>query len=505
MYAVINDVINGNSPAVDIQSIDITKCFDEMWFAETHNDLFDVKVKDDKFALIAKLDEKADVVVKTPCGNTDQFTLENIVMQGSVFGPIKCTIQIDTLGRDCQQYNQGCFKYKNVLSITPLSLIDDCIGFSKCGADAVELNAILNTKIISKKLRLSADKCTHMHVSKSGSNCYSNLKADNVVMKKSTVCSYLGDTLCTSGSMDATIESRRQKGVGICSQIMGIVDGLSLGHFYYKISFLFRDCKLLNGILTNAEIWHPLSDNQIEVLENVDLMLIRKLLKGHSKAPKETFFIETGLLPTKFVIMKRRIMYLHNILIKPKSELIRKVYEVQKSLFTKHDWYNLVMQNRNELQITQTDEQIGKMSKERFSSIVTKAIGKRTADYLNNIAQHHSKAKPLMKQTLKQEEYFQDSRFSKSEIELLFALRTRMVNGIRNNFPTMNNISVACQLCFVHIDCQEHLLKCVELSKHVKIPTVVDYSDLFKDCTKQLRIVKLFKSLLRTREILSAG
>ena len=80
-----------------------------------------------------------------------------------------------------------------------------------------------------------------------------------------------------------------------------------------------------------------------------------------------------------------------------------------------------------------------------------------------------------------------------------------MVNGIRNNFPTMNNTSVACQLCFVHIDCQEHLLKCVELSKHVKIPTDVDYSDLFKDCTKQLRIVKLFKSLLRTREILSAG
>ena len=81
MYAVINDVINGNSPAVDIQSIDITKCFDEMWFAETHNDLFDVKVKDDKFALIAKMDEKADIVVKTPCGNTDQFTLENNVTE----------------------------------------------------------------------------------------------------------------------------------------------------------------------------------------------------------------------------------------------------------------------------------------------------------------------------------------------------------------------------------------------------------------------------------------
>ena len=117
VYAIINDVINGSSPPVDMQSIDIHKCFDEMWYEETHNDMFDVKVQDDKFALIAKMDETAEVVVKTPCGPTDEFTLQKIVMQGSVFGPIKSTIQIDTLGRDCQNQNQGKFLYKNVLGI----------------------------------------------------------------------------------------------------------------------------------------------------------------------------------------------------------------------------------------------------------------------------------------------------------------------------------------------------------------------------------------------------
>ena len=102
VYEVINDVINGSSPPVDIQSVDIHKCFDEMWYEETHNDMFDVNVKDDKFALIAKMDEKAKVVVKTPCGPTEKFELSKLVMQGRVFGPIKSTIQIDTLGRDCQ-------------------------------------------------------------------------------------------------------------------------------------------------------------------------------------------------------------------------------------------------------------------------------------------------------------------------------------------------------------------------------------------------------------------
>ena len=259
----------------------------------------------------------------------------------------------------------------------------------------------------------------------------------------------------------------------------------------------------MNGILTNAEIWYPLSDGQIEVLENVDLMLLRKLVKGHSKAPKETFFMETGLLPIKFMVMKRRLLYLH-ILTKPKSELIRKVYEVQRNMFTKHDWYNLVMEDRNQLEIVQSDEQISKMSKDSFSKIVTKAVQKNAAEYLNSIALKHSKSKPLVKQSLKSEKYFQDPKFTKSEVELLFALRTRMVTGIKNNFSMQFSNSIACEFCKVQVDCQEHLLKCIELSKLVKIPADVDYGDLFKDTVKQLRIVKIFKSLLRARETLTA-
>ena len=103
MYAAINDVINGKGPSFDIQCYDVIKCFDEMWYEETQNDLWNVKVQDDKFALISKLDEKCRIVVKTPCGVTDKFELERIVLQGSVFGPIKCSVQMDTLGRDALQ------------------------------------------------------------------------------------------------------------------------------------------------------------------------------------------------------------------------------------------------------------------------------------------------------------------------------------------------------------------------------------------------------------------
>ena len=502
IYGILNDVSNGSSPAVDIQSIDIKKCFDEMWYQDTHNDLYDVKIRDDKFALIAKLDETANVVVKTPFGPTDEFSLEKLVMQGSVFGPIKATTQIDTLGRDCKDFNQGIFLYKNVLSILPLSFIDDCLGFSQCGAQTVELNAIMNSKIVSKKLRLSEDKCTHMHFSKSSSKCYTNLKADNAEMKKSKECSYLGDVLSTNGSIEATIEQRRQKGVGICSQITGIVNGLSLGNFYFQIGFFLRETMLLNGILTNSEAWYPVNDSMLDILQNIDLLLLKKLTNGHSKTAKEAFYLETGLLPLRFVVMKKRLMYLHTILRRADTEVTKQVYNVQKVIHTKDDWYGLVMSNREELKIAHTDNEITKMSKEVFRTLVKKSVEKRALDYLNSIAMTHSKSKDLIKNQFKRETYFEDSNFSKSEIELLFALRTRTVRNIKENFPSQFKGNLDCELCYSHADSQQNLLVCSELRKRINIPNDVQYSDIFQSSEKQLKIVRIMKQLLRTREIL---
>ena len=508
VYSIINDVINGTSPSIDIQSIDINKCFDEMWYAETHNDLFDVKVQDRKFALIAKLDEEADVIVKTPAGPTEEFKLKELIMQGSVFGPIKSTVQIDTLGRDCIKNNQGLYKYKNVVSIPPLALIDDCLGFSTCSTDAVQMNSILNSKVTSKKLRLSSDKCHHLHISKKQSKCYNNLRAGSKTMKKSEECNYLGDILSTSGSVNNTIEKRRQKGIGICSQITGMINGLSLGHYYFKIAFIFRETMLLNGILTNLEVWHPVTDTQLEILEKVDQNYLKKILKSHSKTPKEALYLETGLLPIRYVAMRRRLMYLHNILIKPENELIKKVYQAQETLPSKGDWFHQVMEDKNKLGLNISDFQISKMSKDQFKKLVVEAVRNYALNCLNQTAtkNENSKCRKLVKKELIKENYFIDNRISKSECELLFALRTRMIPGIKCNFSSQYANNLDCELCpasgSVYLDTQEHLLSCAKLSIHVDIPDDLEYEDIYKNVEKQSRIVKVIKKLLRVREIL---
>ena len=71
-----------------IKDIDIKKCFDEMWFEGTLNDLYDMKVNNDKFALLTELNKDGKVKVKTPCGITEQFEIKEKSCRDKFFGPI---------------------------------------------------------------------------------------------------------------------------------------------------------------------------------------------------------------------------------------------------------------------------------------------------------------------------------------------------------------------------------------------------------------------------------
>jgi hypothetical protein len=263
------------------------------------------------------------------------------------------------------------YKYKNIISVPPLALIDDIVCVNNCDADAIEANAIVNMKIESKKLRLSKDKCAQLHVSKNNhTKCDTVLKVHDDEMKKVHDGSYLGDILSADGTIDKLIENRRQKGIGICSQVTGILNSVSLGFFFYKIAFTLRDAKLLNGILTNAEVWNSIKSKHIDILEDIDLMLLKKIVNAHSMTAKETFFLEAGLIPLKFVISKRRLLYLRNILKRDDNELLKRFYFAQKVFKTKNDWVELIDKDKNDLELDLTDEEISKMKETKFNSII---------------------------------------------------------------------------------------------------------------------------------------
>ena len=201
-----------------------------MWSQETMNDLYDAGITDDRFTLISKMNEKCLVKVKTPVGDTERFTLENIEMQGTVPPPLKCAIQMDTIGRYCYSNDTGLYNYRDSCCIPALGMIDDIAGVSECNSNSLILNTIINSKIEAKKLEFNVKKCVNMHIGPNMKNC-SKLFIHDTEMLTAETQYYLGDTISNKGSNDENTKVRCQIGQASISEIQSLLNDGNFGKY----------------------------------------------------------------------------------------------------------------------------------------------------------------------------------------------------------------------------------------------------------------------------------
>ena len=298
VYGVINYALK-NGLEVDMNLYDLAKCFDAMWHQETMNDLWDVGVQDDRFSLISEMNKKCQIAIKTPVGISERFIMEQIEMQGTVMGPIKCSVQMDTIGRDCYTEGEGLFLYKDMVAVPPLGMIDDVASFAKCSYESLKTNAIINAKVESKKLEFGPTKCFNIHIGKKPEKCQ-NLKVheNNMTCKKSET--YLGDVVSSDGSNLENIKFKANQGIGAVSQILSMINRVSLGHNYYEIALIMRESMLVSKLVSNSEVWYNITKDQYTKLERIDEMFLRRIFGVPISTPKESLYIKGDCLPVKF-------------------------------------------------------------------------------------------------------------------------------------------------------------------------------------------------------------
>ena len=204
-------ILKQHEDDIDIQVFNIEKCFDALWVQECINDLADTGFNNDKLALLHLENQRAQIAVKTPSGISHRVLIQNIVMQGTVWGSLFCTTTMDKLGK--LEYNNEdlLYKYKNQVDIPSLGMVDDVLNIQKCSMKTVKTNAVINSFVESKKLTLSKTKCHRIHISKkkpgSIKECM-NLKIHDYAMVNYDREKYLGDLVDKTGRIRATIEER---------------------------------------------------------------------------------------------------------------------------------------------------------------------------------------------------------------------------------------------------------------------------------------------------------
>ena len=107
---------------------------------------------------------------------------------------------------------------------------------------------------------------------------------------------YLGDIIADYiQEISKHIAARNSKGIGIVSQIMSVLQTVTLGHFYFESGLLLRQSQLLGGILFNTEVWDGLTLAQVEKLEEPDKILLRRLFEAPISTPGESLYLESNV------------------------------------------------------------------------------------------------------------------------------------------------------------------------------------------------------------------
>ena len=434
--------------------------------------------------------------VETKFGRSDRANLKKVVMQGSVTGGMFCSNQLSKLCNDF--YKSGSiYMYSNSVAIPALAMVDDLLSISLCDSpEGITNNVKTDEFIKSKKLegQVGEGKCQWIHVGNCKCTSVYVINGSNI-----TQCpnyKYLGDHV--SDGWDSLYKKRHEKSQGYTVTCQAMCTEISLGFQIYSTAKLLHEAIFLNGTMVNMETWPNFNSVRLNMFERAEQALFRKILAAHSKTPTECFYLELGIIPFRFHLMQRRIMYYKTVMERDEGEITKAVVMRQKQTRLEGDFYMQVHNDMNLLNIPEID--IFEASKDVLKVKIKKQIHDAAFTFLLEAAKKHSKVRDEIYMNLQGMIYFDDKRFTADLSNLLFKFRTRMFN-VRNNFRNQyQQTNILCPMCNAHEDSQEHLLQCTFITEKLD-EAPCSYEDIFsEDPDVLLHVANVLKKVVKIRE-----
>ena len=192
-------------------------------------------------------------------------------------------------------------------------------------------------------------------------------------------------------------------------------------------------------------------------------------------------------------MMKKRLGYLHHLLTLEEESLVKVVFQKLKNTNTK-SWINIVSEDLKELEINLTFDEITRMSKEKFKTVVKSACEKACFAELVEEKKKLKKGKENTYSELKIQPYLSQGRgFSIDEKRKIYHIRNREVY-LKSNFPSAHkDTNCSAPHIYPTIADQKHVYSCSFLNEESAVSKDVKYEDIFgRDSLKQFEVMKIF-------------
>ena len=429
-----------------LQLLDLVKAFDTMQLKPVMNDMWHAGIKGKIWRNIYNINKESTIYIKTPFGPGKPVKIGETVKQGSVLASKMASLHTDGVNRLFQDTGLG-MKYGNVV-INNLIFQDDIIKFDTTQEKINESNQIY--KWFSKINGMQFHPIKSEVVSNIKQEL--NIQLDGKEMKRVSSAKYLGDIITPDGKQDKTISSRRSAVTGITAEISVIMEEMIDAKFDATIQYY--NGIVIPKLLNNAHTWSKLSKQNIQELEKVQNMTLKRLLKLPTGTPSVALKSELGIWSIKHQVLKQKLMYLHKIAHYHSEHLTKKVL-IEQIALPGPTWHSMVKQECEEIGISIKISELQSMKKNQWQNSITDAIQKKENIDLEEWKTNSKKCSE-MKGEVKFKDYLKNM---KSEYGFIMLKERLGMTRVRVNYKNMYD-SPLCPICKKQDETTKHMIRC---------------------------------------------
>ena len=209
-----------------------------------------------------------------------------------------------------------------------------------------------------------------------------------------------------------------------------MLDTMCLGPYMFRKAIILRDSMLVGTILSSSEAWYNVSEADLGQVEQVDKSLWCNLLEVARTIPYDLLCLKLGVEPLRFIIMRRRLIYLQHttyIIKQKESSLVRQFLLTQSINPKKKDWVTTIKEDFEQLEINLTYLQIEEMGKSKYKNMIKKKIKESAFRYLvSKKTNRNGKGKEINYSKLQMQNYLTEENEEVNNLErkLIFQLQT---------------------------------------------------------------------------------
>ena len=289
-------------------------------------ELKSIGYSDNDIEMLYLINKNTKILVETEVGNSNTLDIEEVVKQGSIFGPTMCS---DSIAKVNEVGEKVSYEYGSI--IIGMSVYMDDISPAG-GAEQVRKGIRNCARMeVEKKMKYGLKKTRYM-IMKTGKEIEESItekvKAGNI--QRTNKYKYLGIEMNEEGNLKGHLEYLKRKGEAISREIEAIGAKHQVGKEQVRVQLKLYEACYMPAVLYGLETWGYIKKEEIiepEILQG-------KALKRIFNLPVSTSYIgvlmETGIWPAEQKLQYATLMLYHNIMNSDENRMARQIIIEQR-------------------------------------------------------------------------------------------------------------------------------------------------------------------------------